>query len=157
MNKQANLFACTSLGIAVILTLSTSAFASLGDNESSIDKDGQSMKAAHQKSQVPGQAYTVHTLTTSTVTVKEYLSTSGVVFAVSWRGAAKPDLSALLGSYYTEFSAASAKMEKGHGRHAINVKSAKVTVSSGGHMRDLHGKAFAPDLVPAGVNVETLQ
>jgi hypothetical protein len=146
------------LPLILLLNFSRLAQASLGNNESSIDKDSQYLKSSHQKSQVTGQTYTVHELKSSTLTVREYLSSAGVVFAVTWRGVGRPDLSALMGSYYTEYKDASDKQRRGAGaRRMATIKSSGVIVSEGGHMRDNHGKAVAIALVPAGVKVETLQ
>src|SRR5271156_1611294 len=54
-------------------------------------------------------AYTVEQISTpSGVTVNEYLSPDGTVFAVSWRGPGPPDLSQLFGSYFAEYQTGAA-------------------------------------------------
>jgi hypothetical protein len=137
-----------------ILFFPFSAFATLGGTESSVDVEQKNLHGVHTKTQT--SQYTVHEVKASTTLVHEYVSLSGTVFAVTWRGAARPDLQALFGAYYDEYSQARAKQSQSHGRRAMFVKAANVTVGSSGHMRDLRGKAYVPALVPAGVNVESL-
>ena len=71
-----NLKTLLVLPFILLLNFSQPAHASLGSDESSIDKDSRFLKSSHQKSQVAGQTYTVHELKTSVLTVREYLSTN---------------------------------------------------------------------------------
>jgi hypothetical protein len=139
----------------LIVLFSPAAFAALGDHVSAIANDKEVMKAASATS-TETTNYTVHELTTDGNVVREYASNEGVVFAVTWRGVKKPDLSLLLGSYYTEFNSADKKRKKMRGRQPVAVKTSSVVVRRGGHMRDMHGRAFITELVPAGVDVESL-
>ena len=101
-------------------------------------------------------SYTVHELLLPTgTTVREYLSPTGAVFAVSWQGPFKPDLRQLLGQYFDAFVAA--PREAASTRSHMTLRTGTLVVHSDGHMRAFTGLAYAPQLVPAGVDPEGLQ
>ena len=53
---------------------------------------------------VPSGLYTVQEVQLETGTmVQQYVTSAGLVFAISWRGPVLPDLSILLGDYFNEF------------------------------------------------------
>jgi len=131
-------------------------WASLGDDESGINSDTNKLSAV-QKSAVAHSAYKVHRLQLTTATVNEYASPSGKIFAVTWRGIAKPDLSVLLGAYYQEYVSAVKDNGRPRGRRATSLVTNHTKIEISGHMRDVRGRASIPSLVPAGVKVETLQ
>ncbi len=94
----------------------------------------------------------IESIDSSGATVHEYVSLAGVVFAVTWNGPARPDLSLLLGaSPYAEMVAAG-----GRRRGPVQVDQSNLVIHSGGRMGALRGSAWIPSLVPAGVNVEQL-
>jgi hypothetical protein len=88
------------------------------------------------------------TLATGTQ-VREYVSNSGVVFAVTWDGPFLPDLKALLGKYFDTMAAESARVPRA-GRSNIAVSVPEVVIHSGGHMRAFEGSAWIPAGFPAG-------
>ena len=88
------------------------------------------------------------TLATGTQ-VSEYVSQSGVVFAVTWDGPLLPDLKALLGKYFDTMVAESAKAPRA-GRARLGVNLPEVVINSGGHMRAFEGSAWIPAQFPAG-------
>ncbi|WP_413289396.1 DUF2844 domain-containing protein [Bdellovibrio sp. HCB337] len=90
-------------------------------------------------------------------TVKEFSSSEGVVFAVSWRGISKPDLNALFGSYFNEYTEAFDKVPKQYGVKSLSMKTTQMVIRRGGRMRDQSGFVYVPSLVPEGVNVEDLK
>ncbi|MDD5335722.1 MAG: DUF2844 domain-containing protein [Rhodoferax sp.] len=87
--------------------------------------------------------------------VREYATPSGVVFAVTWRGPVLPDLSALLGDYFSTFKAEtdSARLIGKRGS-PVQLERADLVVRSGGRMRNFFGHAYAPALIPTGVNIK---
>ncbi len=87
--------------------------------------------------------------------VREYATLSGQVFAVSWRGPVLPDLNALLGDYFKAFRE-EAQQARLAGRRGspVNMESAALVVRSNGRMRNFFGSAYAPELVPADVNIK---
>ncbi len=86
--------------------------------------------------------------------MQEYATPAGLVFAVSWRGPVLPDLSLLLGEFFSGY-----KLETDQARALgkrgppVNVISNKLVVRSGGRMRSFSGYAYVPELIPAGVNI----
>jgi hypothetical protein len=144
-------------GLLVLLIqfASSSSFAAIGDSESAISKEAVAMKAVHVRIQKTN--YSVHEISTAVGMLREYVSAGGVVFAVTWRGMSRPDLSKVLGPYYAEYAVAAAKIPKAFGRHSTTVKSDHLTVQRGGHMRDIHGIAYVPASLPSAMRVEDLQ
>jgi hypothetical protein len=97
-----------------------------------------------------GSNYVTRSTTLVTGTqVSEYVSGSGVVFAVTWDGPILPDLKALLGKYFDTMVAESARMPKA-GRSHIAINVPEVVINSGGHMRAFEGSAWIPAEFPAG-------
>lgn len=88
--------------------------------------------------------------------VREYVSGSGVVFAVTWDGPFLPDLKALLGKHFDTMVAESARRPRA-GRSNIEVNRPEVVINSGGHMRAFEGSAWIPAEFPAGVTADDVR
>jgi hypothetical protein len=105
----------------------------------------------------PGAAgpYTVQeTLLSSGTLVREYTDASGIVFAVSWQGPTLPDLAALLGGYFPTFQAHTDQVRAAGIRRApVNMARDGLVLKSLGHARNFYGNAYAPALVPTGVDI----
>jgi hypothetical protein len=89
------------------------------------------------------------------VTIREYVLPTNVVFAVTWQGPVRPDMSALLGSYFPNFVNAGEGRPRGTGplvRHDGDFH-----IESAGHAGYFFGKAYLPRLVPANAQVKDLQ
>lgn len=86
--------------------------------------------------------------------ITEYVSTSGVVFALTWRGMFKPDLHQLLGHYFQTYLAVEASST---GRQSQIVNQDSVVVISEGRLRNFHGKAYIPALIPNGFSLDDLK
>ena len=129
-------------------------WAALGDTVASISTDAVSLKASPRIESRP--SFSVHELHTPTGTViREFVAASGVVFAVSWQGSFKPDMSLLLGRYFAHY--ASASRSAGSTRSRLMIDQAELIVHAGGHMRWFAGIAYVPQLLPAHVTEEDLQ
>jgi Protein of unknown function (DUF2844) len=144
------------------------AIATLGESAQSIEADQrvlggqletlgpQQFESQERQQPSSSNSYTVQQISTPAgVTVNEYLSSSGTVFAVSWRGPRPPDLSQLLGQYFAEYQTAAAAPHRQR-RHLV-VKTQELVVETGGHMRDLRGRAYIPSLLPPDVSTEEIQ
>src|SRR5580692_668189 len=90
-------------GVALLsLVIALPAGASLGGDTASIEADQVHMQGTRKMTAV--QNYTVHEIQGAAGTVvREYVSSSGKVFAVAWRGPWPPDLHQLLGSYSAQY------------------------------------------------------
>jgi Protein of unknown function (DUF2844) len=140
---------------AVLLSLlfAVPTWAVLGEREQSVIADQQRLRGELRS--VAGQGYTVHEISAPDgMVVKEYVSSGGVVFGVSWRGRTMPDLQNLLGSYFPEFQQAA---ESAPRRRALAVRTDRLVVESSGHMRAFRGRAYVPSLLPSGVTDEVVQ
>jgi hypothetical protein len=101
--------------------------------------------------------YTVNTTVLETgTTVREYVGTNGVVFAVTWNGPFLPDLRDLLGQHFTTLTNESARHAKA-GRSWVRAANTDVTIESTGHMRAYTGRAWVRSLLPAGFDTDTLE
>ena len=87
--------------------------------------------------------------------VREYVSPAGEVFAVSWRGATRPNLVELLGDYYPAFRNASRSPARR--REPVVVRTDRLVVEMGGHMRDFHGRAYLSDRLPGSVSSDAIR
>jgi hypothetical protein len=93
----------------------------------------------------------------SGTTIREYATPAGVVFAVAWRGPVLPDLSALLGAYFSTFKVR-VEQARAAGRRGspVSVHSDGLVVKSNGRMRNFFGYAYASDQIPTGVDINAL-
>ena len=93
----------------------------------------------------------------SGTTIQEYATPAGVVFALTWRGPVLPDLSALLGVYFNAFKLG-VEQARNSGRRGspVSVQRDGLVMKSKGRMRNIFGYAYAPDLIPKGVNINDL-
>ncbi len=141
---------------AGVIIASCPAFAALGGDVSSVQADQAHMNAALRIQS--GQAYTVHELhQTSGTVVKEFISPSGKVFAVSWSGPFIPDLRQLMGTFFDQYSQAARSTVRRPGRAPLNIQQNGLVVQSGGHMRAFFGKAYLSDQLPQTVGPEMIR
>jgi hypothetical protein len=134
---------------------STVAVASLGNKLPTIEADRAHLSAS-ANSEILGAA-TVHTLTSPNGgIVKEYSATDGTIFAVSWKGPARPDLRQLLGD---RFSAMSSMNHPGRRyiRRIVAVQRPSLVILSQGHPGAFFGFAYDPSLVPSGFSLDALR
>ena len=156
----------TVTAVMLVLILgSTPAWAVLGEYENSVASDQKVMHGEVRA--IARQGYSVQEIKSGERTVvREYVSPSGLVFGVAWHGPAMPNLQQLLGSYFTEFQqmrgtydADSSQTARSSARRRgpIVVRTDKLVVESGGHMRSFHGRAFVPGLFPPNISAEVVQ
>ena len=140
----------------VLLAVAAPAFGAIGQSAESIATDRQLLSAA-RLSTAAHQGFEVHEYQSRGTAVREYLSPSGQVFAVAWNGYSHPDLAVLLGDYVAEYRAALNATPLARGRRQRHVTTQHLVVDTWGHMRNLQGRAYAPDLVPPGVNIDEIR
>ncbi|MGC1645881.1 MAG: DUF2844 domain-containing protein [Candidatus Sulfotelmatobacter sp.] len=148
-----------SVGIllATMLVTVSPAFAALGEPASSVQADQAHMQGTLRTTQA--QAYTIHEIRAATGTiVREYVSSSGRVFAVAWQGPWPPDMRQILGSYFEQYQqAVQAETTPRAGRKPLRIEQPGFVVHAGGHMRSYAGHAYIPDMLPQGVNAEEIR
>ena len=142
------------LFLIMLFGLPAPTWASLGQTTASVIADLRHMSGELRSTIRAG--YTMHEITSANgARVREYVSPNGVVFGVSWSGPFMPDLSQLLGSYFSEFQQA-AQFSPGR-RRALAIDTGKLVVESAGHMRSFHGRAYVPTLLPQNISAEVVQ
>jgi len=146
-----------SLGLLVV-TLATVRLASatLGESADSATTDRKALSAVRSTTKV-ATGYTVQVIESDSITIREYISPNDIVFAVAWTGLINPDLTQLLGSYADEYHQAVKKIPRKPGRRFNQVKTSRLVVEKWGHMRNLQGRAFVPNLIPPGVSVDDIK
>ncbi|CAN7385827.1 DUF2844 domain-containing protein [Caballeronia sp. dw_19] len=86
------------------------------------------------------------------IRVRQYVSSSGQVYAVSWDGPAMPDIAVLLGTWFGRYTQeASAALPNASGLHSSRVSSSDLMVETAVRLRDFSGRAWLPSALPAGV------
>jgi hypothetical protein len=145
------------LGLAAAyLTSAGRVEATLGEVEDSVLLD-QTALVAKRVSKTVRNGYTVQELRSDSVTVREYIAPTGVVFAIAWNGLIHPDLTPLLGTYADEYETAMRHASREPGRRNRQVETNRVVVEKWGHMRNLQGRAYVPALIPSGVSVDEIK
>jgi hypothetical protein len=132
------------------------ACAALGGDAASVASDAVALHGVIHAT--PLQQYDIHEITSDNgMRLREFLSRSGVVFAVTWSGPAMPDLQKLLGGSYPTYTAAVAA--EGHRglKRSLRIATPDLVVESDGHMRAFSGRAYLPALIPSGMSIADLR
>jgi Protein of unknown function (DUF2844) len=145
------------LAVALWLAPATPARAALGGSAASVTADSALMRAVPRSTSLV--QYDVQQIQSGDLTVREYVTRQGQVFAVTWQGPEMPNLQQLLGDYFGSFKAAAVAAHRSYpGIHRqLSITRSDFVLLSSGRMRDFHGLAYVPALVPAGVSVSALQ
>ena len=132
-------------------------FGALGADISSVRDDQIRMSAALRVSQQKG--YTLHELRAANgLLVREYASSSGKIFAVTWQGPWAPNLQHLLGAHFEEFQQALKSQSANSASHGpVVVRLPGMVVELAGHMRAFVGRAYLADEVPNSVRAEEIR
>jgi hypothetical protein len=149
-------FLSLCLGFVLTLFLVQQAQAALGESSASISSDRKALISVRHAT-TARNGYTVQEIDTGTTVVREYISSSGIVFGIAWNGLTHPDLTLLLGSYNSEYQNVRNHTPRQPGRRHVQVKTDRVIVEKWGHMRNLRGRAYAPALIPQGVSVNEIK
>ncbi len=143
--------------IAILFTLaiaSVPAWAALGSNVASVDSDAQAFNGQHAL--VAKVGFNLHQITMQDGSmINEYVSPSGTVFGVSWKGHSIPNLHQLLGNYFTNFQ--QGQRTNVIPRRAVTIQGNDFVMTSFGRMMNFHGRAWAPSLIPSNLTPATVQ
>ncbi|MFT4435236.1 DUF2844 domain-containing protein [Caballeronia sp. 15715] len=92
------------------------------------------------------------------IRMRQYVSSSGQVYAVSWDGPAMPDVAALLGNWFDRYrQEASAALPNVSGLHSSRGNSSDLMVETAVRLRDFSGRAWLPSALPAGVTAADIE
>lgn len=133
------------------------ALAALGGDVASVQADQLHMQGTLRTS--AAASYSVQEIHSAAGTVvREYVSSAGKVFAVTWQGQWPPDMRQLLGNYFEQYAqAVKAQSSARIGRRPVEIEQPGLVVQMVGHPRSFRGRAYVPDLLPAGVAAEAIQ
>lgn len=133
--------------------------AALGGDRASVEADRvqSNVRQAARHTMSATGTYTVYETTMpSGTTVRQYVSTAGVVFAVAWSGQFKPDLRQLMGPHFDKMVARQADQGTA-GQRFIHQHETDLVVEAGGHPRSFVGRAWLPNALPPGILVQDIQ
>jgi hypothetical protein len=130
------------------------ACANLGGPYASVEADRAHFGARLQSTATA--THTVHALTLAHGLVKEFTRADGTVFAVTWRGAGRPDLRQLLGEHFQTLQADNVRTGR-RTRRPLSVSRSDLVIVTGGHPGGLWGVAFLPQQAPAGFSTDALK
>jgi len=143
-----------ALAAACLGCLASPAWAGLGQTAESVVADQERLHGELRS--IAGAGFVAHEITTADGSVvTEYVDPGGSVFAVSWRGTMPPDLAQLLGAHFDEFREAARSSV--HGRRPLAVRTPRLVVEMGGHMRAFHGRAYLPDRLPSALALDAIR
>jgi hypothetical protein len=153
--KLKTLFAIGAM--AASLTFVRGAGASLGGDLNSVHEDQMKMQGTLRSTS--NDSYNVQEIQGANGTVlREYVSSAGTVFGVTWQGRTHPDLDQVLGAYYNSYvQAVKTKRTQRRGHGPLVIEEPGFVLHTGGHMRSLIGKAYLPQNLPAGVGSEEIR
>jgi len=104
---------------------------------------------------ISSEHYSVYEVRIPTGTlVREFISPSGVVFAVAWQGPFVPELQQFLGAYFQKFKdALHTQKSPSFSRRSVSVRLNDLVFENSGHVGAFYGRAYLPQAVPQGVAI----
>jgi hypothetical protein len=150
-----------TLALSIVLATMADPFsarASLGGDVTSVHGDQAKLQASLQT--MSKDLYSVHEMRAPNgVVVREYVTPAGRVFGVAWQGPTRPDMRQVLGPYFDPFIEGAQAQRAQHimMRGPLTVQLPGLVVEMDGHARAFFGRAYVPQMVPAGVRAEELR
>jgi len=141
---------CLGLGAATIVNWRL-AVATPGKSAKAAMADRKAF-AAVQRTSITRGNYRILEFESRANFVREYISTTGVVFAVVWNGQHHTDLTSLVGSNIEGNQQASRRNEC----RDSGLKENSVRTDKWGEMGNAHGRVYAPALIPRGVSADEI-
>ena len=141
-----------------LLAIPSAAFAALGGSAITVDADRVHVQGALMRIE-RNSAYALHEIRSASGTmVREYVDSSGTVFAVAWDGPWMPDLQQVLGEHFEHFQAAMrARQQTRHTRGLVTFADGGLVVQMSGHPRAFAGRAYLSARLPAGIQLESIR
>jgi hypothetical protein len=147
-----------SLLALLFVAHSSPAGATLGSDVTSVNADRVKMQSA-LTGITRNDRFAVHQLQAPSGTIiREYVSSTGTVFAVSWEGPWLPDLQQILGPYFDAYQRNAAAVRDSRRSHGpITIRAGELVVQVGGHPRAFAGRAYVERLLPQGLQPATIR
>lgn len=135
----------------ILIYFPMSAYAVLGERKTA--SVGVMKQAATSSNQIRVQT----TTSNDDITIKEFIDSTGLVYAVRWDGATLPDINALLGEYFPEYKIAAATTTHHVPRRRLSADSDNLHINQYGHMGALSGLIYLKNRMPANVQPDDLK
>jgi hypothetical protein len=144
----------------IILTLfvasGSMAHAALGGEIAAMETESKALNVKPTLS--PSTRYTTYEFAQHKVTIHQFASANGKIFAVAWKGQTHPNLAALMGTHYSDFQKALAQAKKNyHGRAPVEIEVDGFHLEMGGHAMSVYGRAWLINQLPPQVDTRELQ
>jgi hypothetical protein len=150
-NKKSMTKSIGNLFCILVLGLPMFAQAELGGNLASIMQEQKTFGSTLTTS--PQSNYIIYIQNISPdLVVKEYVSNSGNIFGVAWKGSTLPNFQVLLGSYYSNYLSAQQQNPR-----SVFSQDNNLVIESGGVMGGYIGRAYLPKQVPTGLAPTAIQ
>jgi hypothetical protein len=141
--------------VALSLIAASPAHAVLGGARSSVDADRAHFAATLRTTTTATHAVQMITLANGGV-IREFTGPDGAVFAVTWRGPARPDLRQLLGARFSALQSDNVLPGGRRTRRPLTVRRTDFVLSGMGHPGGFHGFAYLPQQAPTGFSPKNL-
>jgi hypothetical protein len=144
--------------VFLILIAPSTASAALGGSAATVDADRVQLQGALMRI-VKSDTYALHEIrSASGIMIREFVNSSGTVFAVAWDGPWMPNLQQVLGDRFPQYQAAMrARQRTRRVRGAVALNEPGLIVQLNGHPRAFSGHAYDPTLMPQGMQVEAIK
>jgi hypothetical protein len=143
--------------VLLMLALPSRASAALGGTVATVDADRVHIQGALMR-MVTIDGYALHEIRAATGTmVREYVNSSGTVFAVAWDGPWLPDLRQVLGTHFEQYQAAMRLQKARTPRGVVSINQPGLVVQMSGHPRAFTGRAYIPSMLPSTVRPEAIR
>jgi len=141
-------------GLTIVVSSATGpAFAQLGaTGRAAGASDGDVVQKAQG-----GLVQYRETIDAQGIVVRNYVDSTGAVYAVSWRGPAMPDIHSLLGAYFETFRQGANASAGDAGLHATRVEQGDLVVENRVRLREFSGRAWLASGLPPGVTSTDIQ
>jgi hypothetical protein len=151
---------CRTCALVAVLLVgrATVASATLGGDVSSVTADRVHVQGA-LRSIKRTDGVDVHEMQSAAgIVLREYVSTTGTVFAVAWQGPWMPDLRQILGAYFEPYQAAARAARSGRRRRGpLVIDTPDLVMRVSGQPRAFSGTVYIPKLMPQGVRAESIR
>ena len=151
-------WAVPMLTVSLVL-VALPAHAVLGGDVSTVAADQTRLRGARHAAVIAGASLRTHEITMADgSSIREFVTPSGIVFAVAWSTRFKPDLEALFGAHAPAYAAAASEALRTPGiRRHVELRRGDLVVHSTAHLNVYVGRAWLQSLVPQGVDVDALR
>ncbi len=139
---------------AAVLLVGQGFYASVMDCAGAAEKDND-VEAVHRAGHAVHDGYRVEEIRYGAAMMREYITPTGVIFGLDWKGMIHPDVTDLLGSIagtHPEGPADPGQAKKSK----TDTEAEEVVIQKWGQPDDPHGRAYAPDLAPQGVKPDRM-